>query len=69
MSGQNPSDHLDEAEKVLVRLDPCQFNNDADIIAYAVALIQLANVRLSTNIVPPVGSKEFRVGGDPRSHR
>lgn len=43
LAGQGIVDYVEVAEKILRRLDPADFQTDADIIAYARALIALAS--------------------------
>ena len=43
LAGQGIVDYVEVAEKILRRLDPADFQTDADIIAYAQALLALSD--------------------------
>ena len=42
-----PATHLEQAESALMSLDPGMFTTDADTIAYARALISLAQAQMT----------------------
>lgn len=47
---KKPFEHLAKAEQILLQLDPERFTSDADSIAYAQALIDLAQTQMTGSL-------------------